>query len=290
MKVLVTGSDGQLGRELMKTSPDGWTVVGVDMPGVDITDEKQVNRLMSKIQPDWVINCAAYTHVDRAESDPDAAHAVNCDGAANLARAAWQGGARLVHISTDFVFSGNQYRPYQPDDVPAPVSVYGKTKLAGETAVRDLLGKEALIIRTAWLYAACGNNFVKTMIRLMVEKDALSVIDDQIGTPCWAGGLAEVVWAAVEKRLCGVFHWTDAGVASWYDFAVAIQEEAADAGLLDRIIPVYPVPTHQYPTTAKRPAFSVLDKTGLVAATGIRPWHWRTRLRQMLGQLKGRAE
>jgi dTDP-4-dehydrorhamnose reductase len=288
MKVLVTGSDGQLGRELMKTSPDGWTVVGVDMPGVDITDEKQVNRLMSKIQPDWVINCAAYTHVDRAESDPDAAHAVNCDGAANLARAAWQGGARLVHISTDFVFSGNQYRPYQPDDVPAPVSVYGKTKLAGETAVRDLLGKEALIIRTAWLYAACGNNFVKTMIRLMVEKDALSVIDDQIGTPCWAGGLAEVVWAAVEKRLCGVFHWTDAGVASWYDFAVAIQEEAADAGLLDRIIPVYPVPTHQYPTTAKRPAFSVLDKTGLVAATGIRPWHWRTRLRQMLGQLKGR--
>jgi dTDP-4-dehydrorhamnose reductase len=288
MKVLVTGSDGQLGRELMKTSPDGWTVVGVDMPGVDITDEKQVNRLMSKIQPDWVINCAAYTHVDRAESDPDAAHAVNCDGAANLARAAWQGGARLVHISTDFVFSGNQYRPYRPDDVPAPVSVYGKTKLAGETAVRDLLGKEALIIRTAWLYAACGNNFVKTMIRLMVEKDALSVIDDQIGTPCWAGGLAEVVWAAVEKRLCGVFHWTDAGVASWYDFAVAIQEEAADAGLLDRIIPVYPVPTHQYPTPAKRPAFSVLDKTGLVAATGIRPWHWRTRLRQMLGQLKGR--
>jgi dTDP-4-dehydrorhamnose reductase len=289
-KMLVTGSDGQLGRALMQACPDGWTVAGADMPGVDITDETQVNRLMSHIQPDWVVNCAAYTHVDRAESDPDAAHAVNCDGAANLARAAGQGGARLVHISTDFVFSGNQCRPYRPDDLPAPVSVYGKTKLAGETAVREILGKEALIIRTAWLYAAHGNNFVKTMIRLMSEKDALSVIDDQIGTPCWAGGLAAVVWAAVEKRLCGIFHWTDAGVASWYDFAVAIQEEAVAAGLLDRSIPVHPVPTRQYPTPAKRPAFSVLDKTGLADATGIRPRHWRIRLRQMLGQLKNRAE
>jgi dTDP-4-dehydrorhamnose reductase len=290
MKVLITGADGQLGGELMQVFPDGWAVVGMDLPGVDITDEEQVSQMMAEIQPDWVINCAAYTQVDKAESDAGAAFAVNCDGAANLARSVRQRGARLVHISTDFVFSGNQFRPYRSDDLPAPVSVYGKTKLAGEKAVQDILGKEALIIRTAWLYAAHGNNFVKTMIRLMREKEMLTVVDDQIGTPCWAGGLAKVVWAAVENQLTGIFHWTDAGVASWYDFAVAIQEEATDAGLLDRIIPIHPVPTRQYPTPAARPAFSVLDKSDLAVATGVWPRHWRIGLRRMLGQLKNRVE
>jgi dTDP-4-dehydrorhamnose reductase len=290
MKILIIGSNGQLGFEMIQNCPSGWQVFGLDVPDIDITNSDQVKQITADCHPDWVINCAAYTRVDHAESDAGMAHAVNCDGAANLALAAKQNRAKLVHISTDFVFSGTGCRPYQPMDTPAPVSVYGKTKLAGETAVLDILGKDVLIIRTAWLYSAHGSNFVKTMLRLMKEKDSLMVVDDQIGTPCWAKGLAEVVWAAVEKGETGIFHWTDAGVASWYDFAVAIQEEATDAGLLDRIIPIHPVPTRQYPTPAARPAFSVLDKSDLAVATGVWPRHWRIGLRRMLGQLKNRVE
>lgn len=286
MKILIIGSNGQLGFEMMRSCPKDWQVSGFDMPDIDVTDVDQVNQVTGDCRPDWVINCAAYTSVDKAESEPGTAHAVNCDGAANLALAAKKYHARLVHISTDFIFSGTGCRPYQPMDAPAPVSVYGKTKLAGETAVLDVMGKDVLIVRTAWLYSVHGSNFVKTMLRLMNEKDGLSVVDDQVGTPCWAKGLAEVVWAAVEKGVAGVFHWTDAGVASWYDFAMAIQEEAGAAGLLHRIIPVTPVSTEQYPTPAKRPAFSLLDKTSLKAATGMQPRHWRTSLRQMLWELK----
>lgn len=286
MKILIIGSNGQLGFEMMQSCPSGWQISGLDLPDIDITKIDQVKKITADCDPDWVINCAAYTRVDNAESDAAAAHAVNCDGAANLAWAAKHNHAKLVHISTDFVFSGTGCRPYKPTDTPAPVSVYGKTKLAGETAVLDILGEDALIVRTAWLYSAHGINFVKIMLRLMKEKDSLTVVDDQIGTPCWAKGLAEVLWTAVEKRVTGMFHWTDAGVASWYDFAVAIQEEAIAAGLLCRTIPVKPVSTTQYPTPAKRPAFSVLDKTNLAAVTGVWPRHWRTSLRQMLQDLK----
>ncbi len=286
MKVLITGARGQLGLELLQTCPGSCLATGVDLPEVDITDPVQVDQIVAAHKPDRLINCAAYTNVDKAESDADAAHAVNCNGPANLARAAKKNGAGLVHISTDFVFSGDQCRPYKPHDRPDPKSVYGRTKLAGEQAVLDILGKDALIIRTAWLYAGRGGNFVNTMIRLMKEKEALTVVDDQIGTPCWAKGLAEVLWAAVEKDLKGVFHWSDAGVASWYDFAVAIQEEAMAEGLLNRFIPVKPVSTDQYPTPAQRPAFSVLNKNDLEAATGIQVQHWRRQLRCMLQELK----
>ena len=285
MKMLIIGANGQLGSELLRTCPDRCLAAGIDLPQIDITDPVQTGRILAAHQPDWVVNCAAYTQVDQAESDPETARAVNSDGPANLAGAARKLRAGFIHISTDFVFSGDQGRPYKPGDMPAPGSVYGRTKLAGERAVLDILGKDALIIRTAWLYASSGNNFVKTMLRLMKEKESLSVVDDQIGTPCWAKGLAAAVWAAAAKDLKGIFHWTDAGVASWYDFAVAIQEEALAAGLLDRSIPIHPVPTSEYPTPARRPAFSVLDKKDLVAATGIPPVHWRRQLRQMLREL-----
>ena len=285
MNVLIVGANGQLGSELLNTCPDGCNALGMDVPEIDITDSTQVAQTLAVHAPDWVINCAAYTRVDRAESEADAAHAVNGTGPANLARAVKATNARLVHISTDFVFSGDQSRPYKPDDTPDPKSVYGRTKLAGEQAVLNILGKDALIIRTAWLYAAHGNSFVKTMLRLMKQKERLTVVDDQVGTPCWANSLAQAVWAAVEKKLTGVFHWTDAGVASWYDFAVAIQEEALAAGLLDRSISIHPVSTSEYPTPARRPAFSVLDKKDLVAATGIPLVHWRRQLRHMLREL-----
>jgi dTDP-4-dehydrorhamnose reductase len=286
MKVVIIGANGQLGGELLKTCPSDCKALGMDLPDVDITDSIQVDRILLAVdKPDWVINCAAYTQVDKAEAETDVAHAVNCNGPANLARAVKGCRCRLVHISTDFVFSGDQSRPYKPDDRPDPKSVYGKTKLAGEQAVLDILGNDALIIRTAWLYAAHGNNFVKTIIRLIKEKKRLTVVDDQVGTPCWAKGLALVIWAAIGKNLSGIFHWTDAGVASWYDFAVAIQEEAMTAGLVAGSIPILPVPSSKYPIAAHRPGFSVLDKNDLIVATGIQSEHWRRQLRLMLEEL-----
>lgn len=285
MNVLIIGANGQLGSELLKTCPGGCNALGMDVPEIDITDSTQVAQTLAVHAPDWVINCAAYTRVDRAETEADAAHAVNGTGPANLARALKATNARLVHISTDFVFGGDQSRPYKPDDTPDPKSVYGRTKLAGEQAVLNILGKDALIIRTAWLYGSHGNNFVKTMLRLMKEKELLTVVDDQVGCPCWANSLAKVVWNSVEKRLSGVFHWTDAGVASWYDFSAAIQEEGLRTGLLDQAIPIIPVPTCGYPTPAKRPHYSVLDKTNARQTLGILPVHWQVQLRAMMWEL-----
>jgi len=282
MKIVIIGSNGQLGWELQRTCPKAYEMTAVDYPEIDITKQTSVKCLLEKQQPDWVINCAAYTNVDKAETDRAAAWAVNGEGAGNLARAVQEIHARLVQVSTDFVFNGNNCRPYRPEDTPDPLSVYGKTKLAGEQAVMDILKEDGLIIRTSWLYSSHGANFVHTMIRLMKEKESLNVIDDQIGTPCWANGLARAVWASVENDLRGIFHWTDAGAASWYDFAVAIQEEAVLAGLLDRSIPVLPISTKLYPTPAKRPLYSLLDKSSFCAATGLATYHWRQQLRRMM--------
>ena len=285
MKVLIAGSNGQLGWELNRTCPDEHKIISLDYPGIDICDSASVFGILKKYKPDWIINCAAYTNVDKAETDEAAARAVNCEGAANLAGGALEINARMVHISTDFVFNGNTAKPWRPYDIPDPCSVYGKTKLEGEKSVQDILKNEALIIRTAWLYSVHGNNFVHTMIRLMKEKEILNVIYDQIGTPCWAKGLARAVWEAVKFNLKGIFHWTDAGVASWYDFAVAIGEEAVAAGLIKKEIPIVPIPSEKYPAPAQRPNFSVLDKTGFTAATGMMPEHWRKQLRKMIKEI-----
>ncbi len=285
MNILIAGSKGQLGWELQRTCPDEHKIISLDYPGIDIRDNKSVMRVLNRYNPDWIINCAAYTNVDKAETDEKAACAVNCEGAAALARGAIEINARMVHISTDFVFNGNNAKPWCPYDKPAPCSVYGKTKLNGEIKVQDILKKNTLIIRTAWLYSSHGNNFVRTMIRLMKEKQFLNVIDDQIGTPCWARGLAKAVWEAVKYDLRGIFHWTDAGLASWYDFAVAIEEEAISAGLIQKEIPILPIPSEKYPAPAQRPNFSVLDKTSFTAATGMRPIHWRKQLRMMIKEL-----
>ena len=190
-----------------------------------------------------------------------------------------------MHISTDFIFSGEQYTPYRPDDRPDPQSVYGKSKLEGELAVKKTLDNKALIIRTAWLYSSHGNNFVKTMLNLMKGHNPINVIDEQIGTPTWAYGLADIIWLAVKKELTGTFHYTDAGVASWYDFAVAIQEEGLSSGILTSANQISPVPTSKFPTPAKRPMYSVLDKQSMWQATGINPEHWRVQLRKMLKEL-----
>lgn len=286
MKILVIGSEGQLGSELKKTCPGDCVLTAVDYPDIDLCDAASVTTCIGDASYDVVINAAAYTAVDLAETEPDKARKVNSEGVRAVATAVKNTGARLVHISTDFVFDGEKGSPYLPEDKPNPQSVYGQTKLDGEKAVIDILGENALIIRTAWLYSATGSNFVKTMLRLMAERESLSVVDDQIGSPCWALGLATAIWRAIEKKCTGVFHWTDAGVASWYDFALAIQEEGLAKGLISKEIPVTPIASKEYPTPAKRPPYSVLDKSTFLNILEIKPVHWRIQLRSMLNELK----
>jgi dTDP-4-dehydrorhamnose reductase len=285
-RILLAGSGGQLGWELRQTRPASVELIAPAEGGFDITEPDQVQRLVDEHQPDWIINAAAYTAVDKAESESELAYAVNRDGAANLAAAAKRCGARLLQVSTDFVFDGQSSRPYRVDDRPNPIGVYGASKQAGDEAVLEQLGDRCAIIRTAWLYSAHGNNFVKTLLRLMAERDRLGIVADQVGSPTWARGLALALWRAVEVNLSGIHHWSDAGIASWYDFAVAIQEEAVALGLLNQACNIAPIRTEDYPTPAARPAYSVLDKTPTWQALDFEGTHWRGQLRAMLQQLE----
>ncbi len=286
MNVLLLGSEGQLGWELQRTLPDHITLTTCDYPKVDFCSTQSIKQCINTTQPDCIINSAAYTAVDKAEQEEDLAFRINHQAVIEIAELCKQNNILLIHISTDFIFNGQHFKPYLPDDTPNPESVYGKSKLKGEQAVHKILQDKALIIRTAWLYSAHGNNFVKTMLTLMKEKSSLNVIDEQIGSPTWANGLAKTIWDALEKKITGTFHWTDAGIASWYDFAIAIQEEALTLELLDNPIPIYPVPSNAFPTPAKRPMYSVLDKSSCWQTLKIKPTHWRTQLRSMLMELK----
>jgi len=282
MKILLLGSNGQLGWELQRTCPDHVKLATCDYPAIDFCSRDSIENCIHTTHPDCIINAAAYTAVDQAEKDSETADRINHGAVAEIAGLCRQQGIHLVHISTDFIFNGKHYKPYQPEDAPDPISVYGKSKLKGEQAVLKILKDQSLIIRTAWLYSSHGNNFVKTMLKLMAEKQSLNVIDEQIGTPTWAHGLATIIWVALEKEITGIFHWTDAGVASWYDFAMAIQEEGLQTGLLDRAIPIFPIPGQFYPTPAERPFYSILDKTSFWKALDIKPVHWRVQLRTLL--------
>ena len=280
MKVLVLGSLGQLGRALFATAPNNATLTGLDYQDIDIAEADQVARAMLAHAPDLVINAAAYTAVDKAESEPDLARTINADGAGIVAAAAAKSGARCVHISTDFIFDGTGHRPYAPDTPPSPLSVYGATKADGEAAVRTAMA-DALIVRTAWVYTAGGSNFVETMLRLMAGDGPVRVIADQVGTPTHAMSLARTIWALAAADAKGVYHATDAGIASWYDFAVAIRDEAVALGLLTKAVEVVPIRTEDYPTPAARPSYSVLDKSATWAVVGVAN-HWRHELVQML--------
>ncbi|MBB3860666.1 dTDP-4-dehydrorhamnose reductase [Novosphingobium hassiacum] len=276
-KALVTGVNGQLGKALLASRPEGWTCVALDRAALDLSDPDAIARLVDAEQPDLVLNAAAYTAVDRAESEPELAHAVNAGAPAAFARALG-GAGRLVQVSTDFVFDGTSGRGYRPDDARNPQSVYGASKAAGE----DAAGDSAIIVRTSWVYAAGGANFVRTMLRLMRERDELRVVGDQIGSPTWATGLAHTLWGLAARDATGIWHHRDDGVASWYDFAVAIAEEAHAIGLLARIPAITPIATADYPTPAKRPSFSVLDVSATRAALSSAAVHWRTNLKTML--------
>ena len=285
MKALVTGAGGQLATELLTTAPEGWIVEAISELDLDIRDAAAVTAAVARSAPDLVLNAAAYTAVDRAETEVEIAYAVNRDGAANLAAAAGKAGAKFAHVSTDFVFDGQTTRAYRPDDAPSPLGVYGASKLAGEIAVAERL-PEALILRTAWVYSPHGANFLKTMLRLMTTRDEVRVVADQIGSPTSATTLAEALWGLATKGATGLHHHTDAGVASWYDFAQAISEEAHAAGVLSTMPRVIPITTADYPTPAQRPAFSVLDKTSAWAVLGGPSPHWRTTLRTVIRRLR----
>lgn len=284
MRALIAGSGGQLGRALQATAPAGVTIVAPPEADFDIIDAEAVRAVVADARPDVVINAAAYTAVDKAEANEAAARRVNVTAVGTLAAAARVAGAGFVHVSTDFVFDGTAHRPYPPDALPNPFGTYGRTKLDGELAANEFHANP-LIVRTAWVYAAIGNNFVATMLRLMRERPEIRVVADQIGTPTHVPTLARTIWTLVGGEHTGTFHATDAGVASWYDFAVAIHDEALAIGLLTTPVAVLPIRTEDYPTPARRPAFGVLDKTATWAITGPAR-HWRTELRDCLVAIK----
>jgi dTDP-4-dehydrorhamnose reductase len=287
LKALITGAQGQLARCLLASVPAGVTSVGLTRAQLDVGDSDAVNRAVEQHRPSVIINAAAYTAVDRAETEIELARRVNGRGPRHLARAAAAQGARLLQVSTDFVFDGRASLPYAPDACASPLGVYGLTKLEGEQAVRELLPQASVVLRTAWVYAAQGANFLLTMLRVMAEKRLVRVVADQIGTPTAADSLAAVLWGLAQRpEISGVHHFTDAGVASWYDFAMAICEEATLLQLLPPGIQVVAISTADYPTRARRPAYSVLDKRTLLAALPLEHQHWRVSLRRVLQSLQ----
>lgn len=282
MNILITGCNGQLGSELRAIEKEyaQYRFFNTSHQELDVKDHVAVAAYVEEHEIDGIINCSAYTAVDKAESDIDNCKAINTEAPANLAIAIEKRGGWLIHVSTDYVFDGTKHTPYNETDATCPNSVYGSTKLAGEESAMKLC-QHTMVVRTSWLYSAFGNNFVKTMIRLGHTKDELGVIFDQIGTPTYASDLARAIMAAVEHGVvAGIYHYSGEGVASWYDFTKAIHRLA---GITD--CQVNPIHTSEYPTPAKRPAYSVLDKTKIKQTYGIRIPHWEESLAKCINLL-----
>ncbi|MCU7932372.1 MAG: dTDP-4-dehydrorhamnose reductase [Candidatus Thiodiazotropha sp. (ex Codakia rugifera)] len=285
-KILLIGSDGQVGWELQRTLGIIGEVVATSLcggygPALDLLDRHAVTAMIQRIRPDFIINAAAHTAVDKAEAEIELSRQLNAEAPEQLAVLAAEQGATLVHYSTDFVFSGNTRKPYREEEPTGPLSVYGETKLAGEQRVLAS-GANALIFRTSWVYGNHGFNFMNTMMRLFKERDQLSVVDDQIGAPTWSRMIAETTAQIVNQlcfnpaesaRLRGIYHMTAAGETSWYGFACRIRE------LMDVACSIQAIPTHEYPTPARRPAFSVLDNTKLEETFGLKLPDWQASLK-----------
>jgi dTDP-4-dehydrorhamnose reductase len=285
MKILLLGCQGQVGQELMTTLSPLGTVTAWSRHELDLADLDTISPKVVAQQPDVIVNAAAYTAVDKAEQESELAHCINGEAPGRLAQAATDCGAALIHISTDYVFDGQQNQPYQPDSPTHPLGVYGQSKLAGELAVKAACDRH-VILRTAWVYGAKGQgNFVKTMLRLGAERDTLKVVYDQVGCPTWSYDIADAI-AQLIPHLApdtfGTYHFTNSGAVSWYDFAIAIFEEAAALGYPLTLKTVLPITTDQYPLPAKRPAYSVLGSEKLDALLNQTPPYWRVSLRKML--------
>ena len=282
MNILITGCNGQLGNEiqLLQAQYAQHTWLNTDVNELDITDKAAIERFVEANEIGGIVNCAAYTAVDKAESDPQLARKLNAEAPAFLAEVVGKRGGWMVQVSTDYVFNGTKHTPYVETDEPCPNSVYGQTKLEGEQAVSKFC-PNAMIIRTAWLYSEFGNNFVKTMIRLGREREQLGVIFDQVGTPTYAHDLATAIMTAIDKGIKpGVYHFSNEGVTSWYDFTKSIHRLA---GI--NTCQVSPLHTAEYPTPACRPAYSVLDKTKIKDVYGIEIPHWEESLAKCIAKL-----
>jgi len=305
MKVLLTGREGQLGTALQASLPEGISLIATGRSELNLADAAACRQAVLEHRPDWVLNAGAYTAVDRAESEADLALAINAGAPQAFAEALAETGGRLLQVSTDFVFNGAQGSPYRPDQALDPLGVYGATKAAGETAALALPG--ARVLRTSWVYGPVGKNFCLTMLRLHAAKAAagepLGVVADQVGCPtathtlaaaCWrsigadsAGALANTAAGNHTARNGGsrILHWSDAGAASWYDFAMAIGELGVAAGLLEQTAAVKPLTTADYPTPAERPSYSLLDCTTSREALSLAPLHWRSALAEVLARI-----
>ncbi|MGB3535201.1 MAG: dTDP-4-dehydrorhamnose reductase [Microcoleaceae cyanobacterium] len=292
MQILLTGKDGQLGEELYPLLSSIADVVAVGRDTCDLADPEAIRQVVDKTQPDIIVNAAAYTAVDKAESEPDLAMAINGKAPGILATQAQKLGATLIHVSTDYVFNGKKNTPYLETDETQPLGLYGQSKLAGEQAILAS-NANAVIIRTAWVYGAGGKgNFVKTMLRLAGQREELGVVVDQVGGPTWTGDLAKAIVELIPRlnsETYGIYHYTNSGVTSWYDFAVAIFEEAKILGIPLKIQHCKPITTDQYPTPASRPAYSVLSNRKISEVLGYHPPHWRQGLREMLKQLLAKS-
>ncbi len=283
--IIVIGKNGQLAWELKRLNSEH-KITCLGREDIDITEAENLTSTLAKYDIEAIINASAYTAVDKAETDQEQAYLINETAVKNLAAYCKSKNIHLTHVSTDYVFDGEKGSPYKTDDNYNPQGVYGASKAAGEKVIQNLIAEQSCILRTSWVYSSHGNNFVKTMLRLMKEKPELGVIDDQIGSPTSALGLAQACSYAAQNKITGIHHWTDQGVASWYDFAQAIQAQAIALGMLEKVIPIKPIPSSAYPTPAKRPHYSVLDKSSLNDDfSDIESKHWQLQLNKVLSEL-----
>ena len=290
MKVLLTGAAGQLGQALVAACPEGVALVALGRDQLDLADAAACRAVVAEHRPNWVLNAAAYTAVDKAEAEPALAEAVNAGAPAALAQALQASGGSLLQLSTDFVFNGAQGFPYRPEQPVAPLGVYGASKAAGERRVLELLAGTGRghVLRTSWVYGPVGRNFCLTMLRLHRDRAAagapLGVVADQVGCPTSTAGLARACWRVLGNAapLPPILHWSDAGAASWYDFAVAIGELGVAQGLLEQAAAVLPLTTAEYPTPAQRPSYSLLECSGTRQLLGLSAQHWRAALADVL--------
>ncbi|TVS07660.1 MAG: dTDP-4-dehydrorhamnose reductase [Cyanobium sp. PLM2.Bin73] len=295
MKILLTGAAGQLGQALRQQVPEGIEVVATSRSGgdglvaLDLADAEACRAAVLQHRPDWVLNGGAYTAVDKAESEPDLAMAANGGAPRAFAEALLETGGRLLQVSTDFVFNGQQGSPYRPEQARDPLGVYGRTKAAGEEAVEEVLGASGggVILRTSWVMGPVGKNFALTMLRLHRERgasgQALGVVADQVGCPTSTATLAAACWRVITANVQEpVLHWSDAGAASWYDVAVAVGELGEELGLVERMATVNPLTTAEFPTPTERPSYSLLDCSSSRQTLGLAPTPWRQALRQLL--------
>jgi dTDP-4-dehydrorhamnose reductase len=292
LKIVVVGADGQVGQEIQQVLQPFGELHLFNRQSLDLSQPDAIAQCLGPLQPNVIVNAAAYTAVDKAESEPELAYAINAIAPTQLAKTAQSINAQLIHISTDYVFDGTKGSPYQPSDPTHPMSVYGASKLKGEEGIQENCDRH-YILRTAWVYGSYGkSNFVKTMLRLGADRTELKVVADQIGTPTWARSIAEAIATLIptldtEPSAPGIYHFTNSGVASWYDFAIAIFEEAHSLGIPLKIEQVLPITTADYPTSAKRPSYSVLSLEKILPILGQSSLHWRAALRLMLKELQG---